>query len=265
MRSSVLPLVVVCGLGGCWLSIDESKIGADAGAIDAGAVDALPDAPTAPPATCAELVAAGEPKTTGIHTVTIDGAKTAVYCDMTDPPKTLVYRASAGVAGDAFTLLVGAPSDPEAEATPTRTGTHYVSRLLQRWNAGVTITEAWTRAYDAKGDVVLELQFDAKGSTPTDFFTKERLRRSPWTDVSGATQFSAAGAVTDKRRFFIHLPFSVCETDDGWLFVGATKDTAVCPYEKPADKIRIFYAPGSTATRWNVTFAEASSFTIFVR
>lgn len=254
LRSSALPLLVAFGLGGCWLAIDESKIPGP---------DAAPPPP--PPATCAELARAGEPKTPGIHTVTIDGAKVPVYCDASDPPMTLVYRASAGVLGDPFTLLTGEPSDPESEAKPTQTTLHYVSRLLPRWNDGVTINEAWTRAYDAKGDVVLELQFDAKGSKPVDFFRKDRLTKSPWTDVTAATFFEAAGSITDKRRFYIHLPFSLCETDDGWLNVAASKQNAVCPYERPSDKIRIFYAPGSTATRWNVTFAEASSFTIFVR
>jgi hypothetical protein len=186
---------------------------------------------------------------------------------MQGPGLTLVYRVSAGVVGEPFDLYTGPPQndDVAAEVTPLATQTHYVSRLLARWNLELPVVEARARVLDAKGAILAELTFDAKDTTPTSFFAKERLLTSPWSDVSGAAYFSASGHADAHRRFFIENVYATCETDSGWLLVHGTASSSACPYEVPFDKVRIFYASGTNARQWASSISEGRSFAIFVR
>jgi hypothetical protein len=244
-----------------------------------------------PPGSCKELLARVPGTASGVNNLTIQGTVLPAYCDMSPSEGggfTLVYRVSAGIAGDPYALFIGgATNDSDTnEVTPLATQKHYVSRLLADWNVAFPAQDIRVRLLDAAGSVLKELAFDGTGSTRESWFSKGKLQNPPWTDVlnlpngGGGTQptvssgpdpglFSPAGHYNPERRnFYIEQPYYQCPSDRGWLLVHGSKATATCPYEDPSTNVRIFYAPGTTAQQWSSGTAatqEAASFAIFAR
>lgn len=275
MRRAIFPAIAAGTLGGCLLTIDESRIGAldasapEAGSADASAIDACATCGERPPSSCREVLAANPSAPSGLHTIAFGGTNLPVHCDMeTDGGGfTLVFRVTSGLAGDPYALYVGPAQNDERpeEATPVATNAHYVSRLLAHWNVDFPVAQARVRLLDGAGARVAEMVFDAKGTTPTSFFAKEHLLESPWSDTKEASFFSIVGDANDQRRFFVHKPYATCETDEGWLIVHGANTFGFCPYETPFDRIRILYARGTIAQRWSALVTEARAFDVLVR
>jgi hypothetical protein len=220
---------------------------------------------------CRELLSRKPGAATGIYSLASGAAQVKTFCDMTTDGGgwTLVYRISAGAPGDPYTIYVGAPMNEEvmAELTPFATKAHYSSRLLSRWNADFAVQTARAHVYGGMGGqaVVRTMVFDAVGSTSGNWFAPARIRQSPWTDVGTAAKFSLDGDGANVRRFLINAAYASCETDSGWFLVRGSSPTAVCPWEAGFDKMRIFYATGTTSQGWNTAHGDGTSFAVFVR
>lgn len=221
------------------------------------------------PGSCKELHASRPEAATGVHDLMSGGTVVPAFCDMeTDGGGfTLVYRVSAGVSGNPDELFSGPEVNDQlaAEATFLPTKVHYVSRLLAHWNLDFVVERARARLVDEAGAILRDLVFDARGSSRTSFFAKDKLLENPWTDLANAFYFSAGGHKEAKRHFFIHKNYSTCDQDEGWLVVHGTFEFPPCDYEKPANLIRIYYAPGMTAQRWVTAMPEARAFSILAR
>ncbi|MBX3226063.1 MAG: hypothetical protein KIT84_29190 [Labilithrix sp.] len=228
-------------------------------------------------ASCKQILAQGN-ATTGPATITFQGSALDVFCDQTarEGGWTMVHRLSAGLTGDPFTFYTSIPLNDTvaAELTPKKSGVHYTSRILSQLNQQFAVTEAMLRVYDAAGNPVKEIVFDATGATFTTFMTPARIKASSYSDLNGAVQFVDFGVGGDQnlqRRFLVHKKYEIppgCPADTGWLMVHGTIPDAPCKteYEAPLDRIRILYAPGTTAKKWSDGgYGEASSFVVFVR
>lgn len=223
------------------------------------------------PSSCKELLARAPTTPTGVSNLTIGGKVVPAFCDMTTDGGgyTLVFRLSQGQPGDPYALLTGAPVNDEVpeDVTPQVRPKHYVSRALAGWNKDFPVEKAIVRLVRNDGYVLREIEFDAKGSTNQSWFAKNKVLKSPWTDLGGSDEglFTPTGHADEQRRFFVNRPYNTCDTDEGWLVVHGSKAGAICAYENPAENIRIYYAPGATAHRWSSGVPEAASFAVFAR
>ena len=107
------------------------------------------------------------------------------------------------------------------------------------------------------GQEVIRLVFDSINSTKTDWFTKDSLTSSPYSDIissthnffsiSGDEQFQAESNID--RNFFINKNYGGCPSDSGWLVVISGKDD-FCEWAQ-GEFISIKYARRTTVTNWN--------------
>ena len=104
---------------------------------------------------------------------------------------------------------------------------------------------------------MVRLVFNGNGSNKTSWFTKERLKSSPYTDIINKTQnfFSIRGdqqflsSFNLDRNFFINNEAYIgCLRDPGWLVV-ISGNTDVCVWGK-GNYIRIKYAMRTTVGVW---------------
>lgn len=242
--------------------------------VKCAATEACKGSKCGPPGSCKDLLAKVPATKTGVSNLTIAGSVLPAYCDMDTEGGgfTMVYRVSGGVPGDPYGMFegTGLNDDVTAEVTPKQTTKHYVSRVLGAWNQGFNVTDVRVRLLNAAGQVLKELKFDASGSSRESWYSKTRLKFSPWTDVaaSAATNvFTPGGHEAEKRAWFITKPYpnTGCPDDEGWLVVHGTLANPACAYEQPMPNIKIFYASGTTAQKWSTGIPEAASFAIFAR
>lgn len=99
---------------------------------------------------------------------------------------------------------------------------------------------------------VIQLKFNGKESTNTNWYTMSRLVESPWTDISTEPKnlFSIKGTCHPKqcRSFIINRNYGGCDKDAGWL----TMTTNTCAWEKRFPFASIIYSNVGTNTNWNI-------------
>ena len=104
---------------------------------------------------------------------------------------------------------------------------------------------------------MIRFVFDSTHSTKTDWFSKDSLTSSPYTDIISTSQnfFSIRGHQEFQsqsnldRNFFINNSYNWCLLDFGWLVVISGKDD-VCKWAQ-GEFISIKYARRTTMTNWN--------------
>ena len=105
---------------------------------------------------------------------------------------------------------------------------------------------------------MVRLLFNGNDSNKTNWFTKERLKSSPYTDITNKTQnfFSILGDQEFRsfynidRNFFINELYNGCLNDPGWLVV-ISGNTDFCLWGR-LYYIRIKYAMRTTVGIWNL-------------
>ncbi|XP_035700082.1 uncharacterized protein LOC118432567 [Branchiostoma floridae] len=142
----------------------------------------------------------------------------------------MVFKIVAGVPGSSYALWRsrGGYND---QVHPSLTGhSHYRSPDLDRWSSlHVTkVKVSLVTQHQHTRDII----FNAHGSNRDNWFSKDRLISSPWTDLKTAPAnfFSIQGDDRHGRRFFINRSYGGCAHDWGWLIV--LDPGAECPWEK---------------------------------
>ena len=98
------------------------------------------------------------------------------------------------------------------------------------------------------GSELFSIMFDASSSNNQNWFTKDRVISSPWTDLKSnlPQYFSITGA--NGRRFYISGPHFSCDWDHGWLSITQHH----CAFEKSLPITSFIYSSLQTNTNWNV-------------
>ncbi|CAG2208059.1 SULT1 [Mytilus edulis] len=137
---------------------------------------------------------------------------------------------------------------------------HFKSEIVNKWNS-VGIVQV-RLAIHKNGTEVAFFLFDGKESNKTDWFLKERLQNSSYTDLQNSTSniptnvfsiYGLQGFLNIYRSFYINSVWGGCASDAGWLMVYDTHNVAGCPWEGYylSDKPAILYSPISTRVRFS--------------
>ncbi|GFN98865.1 hypothetical protein PoB_002537100 [Plakobranchus ocellatus] len=120
-----------------------------------------------------------------------------------------------------------------------------------------------------KGQLVKNIVFNGRSSTPTTWFEANRVVVSSWSDLKTQSHnfFSMEGDPRPqyKRRFFINHKYNTCQGDLGWFFVGESNGNG-CPMEKSLAKPIFQYVTSSTmAILASDNVARADAMGIFIK
>ncbi|XP_052075432.1 uncharacterized protein LOC127712867 [Mytilus californianus] len=99
-----------------------------------------------------------------------------------------------------------------------------------------------------KGTLDVEIYFDGRGSTSSDWFTKERLRSSSFNDLNQMSTFKFFSVDGFQgRHFYISHIHGSCPKDKGWIVVidKADGSSRFCKYDRipGKDYPYILYGP----------------------
>lgn len=114
---------------------------------------------------------------------------------------------------------------------------------------------------------VAYLEFDAAGTSKTDFFALANLTSSSWTDTGVPNNFfSIEGSATNDRHWYVNRNWGGCGSDAGWMVVldGRASPSYACSWENdetgPGSANRGFlYSAGSAVenfTTGNIGVAD---------
>eukprot|EP00117_Sycon_ciliatum_P040336 scpid66608/ scgid29658/ len=156
----------------------------------------------------------------------------------------------------------------------------YKNRLVRHW----TSENDWTEAKVAlikNGLIAQYLDFNITGSSALDtqWFTKSKLLRSSWTDLSANTFTFFFDITAFRNRFGIHRTFyisgenaALCgphNAEQGWMV--AIGEDFECAWERPVDTqgLRWIYSTGQTKARFSdeigTTVDVADSMVVLLR
>eukprot|EP00058_Branchiostoma_floridae_P004971 XP_002590459.1 hypothetical protein BRAFLDRAFT_86325 [Branchiostoma floridae] len=169
-----------------------------------------------------------------------------------------VFRILPGVGGEKARDVWTAGFSKDFGSDPLLfPAAHFKSPLVEEWETlGVQLVKVSLYSY-RQGTEVRELIFDGKGSDKMNWFSKERLISSPWTDLKTETTniFSIPGEVRNPkaprsfRSFYINRNYRGCPKDEGWLVVG--EGGTVCNWEKrDPRRPHILFSRKSTHVNW---------------
>ena len=117
--------------------------------------------------------------------------------------------------------------------------------------------------------VVKHIIFNGIGSTSTNWFEKNRVIVSSWSDLKSLSHnyFSIKGDSRSHltRRFLVNHYYRNCDTDKGW-FLASDIAPGHCPWEKKLVLPVFLYASDNTVSVWKSNaVARADSFGIFLK
>ncbi|XP_035676419.1 uncharacterized protein LOC118415740 [Branchiostoma floridae] len=142
----------------------------------------------------------------------------------------MVFKIVAGAPGSSYGIWKSRGGHGD-QVHPSLTGhSHYRSPDLDRWSS-LHVTKVKVTLV-VQHQHTRDIIFNAHGCDMDNWFTKDRLLSSPWTDLKTAPTnfFSIRGDNQYNRRFFIHRSYGGCANDRGWLIV--LDPGAECPWEK---------------------------------
>ncbi|CAI9742324.1 Hypothetical predicted protein [Octopus vulgaris] len=110
---------------------------------------------------------------------------------------------------------------------------------------------------------VVNMVFDGRNTSIESWFSREKLKSSPWSDVFSASVnlFSMEG-FHGRRRFYMSSLHNECGGDSGWFMV---VQSSYCPFEEILPAPVIFYSPENLQVIWNDNSETADSMAIFIR
>ncbi|KAJ7333198.1 Saccharopine dehydrogenase [Desmophyllum pertusum] len=141
----------------------------------------------------------------------------------------MLFKVVSGVSADIYQLWSSSDTlnEDKTEALNVNSSfrRHYKNRLVPNWKTA-SPKEARVALYKDDNEL-LSMVFNASNSDNENWFSKNRMIFSPWTDLKDeyAFYFSIIGRY--RRFFYISKPDATCSGDDGWLmstYVG-------CAYE----------------------------------
>ncbi|XP_076106139.1 uncharacterized protein LOC143074675 isoform X2 [Mytilus galloprovincialis] len=128
------------------------------------------------------------------------------------------------------------------------TNRHLRSTMIDSWN-GSLIDQVKVELIRNE-QLAVEMFFDGRGSTSSNWFTKNRLRYNSFNDLTRMSSFnffSMNGDQTVDRHFFINRNYGGCANNRGWMVVIDTADAdhRPCKYDKlpGKDYPYILYGP----------------------
>ncbi|KAL9952132.1 hypothetical protein ACROYT_G039342, partial [Oculina patagonica] len=180
---------------------------------------------------CKDLLDNGQ-TTDGVYWIFLGDRREAfpVYCDMAGGGWTLVFKAVSGAdkrAYDAFNSGdTYAEDEMDALDVTNQYPNDYKNRIVLKWG-DFRPSEARVVLYK-DGSSVKELKFNAQGSDKLNWFSKDKLTESPWSDIN--TESPNAFSIEGKtgRNFFINRNYGGCEEDAGWMGITGP----ACDWEK---------------------------------
>ncbi|KAL9952124.1 hypothetical protein ACROYT_G039333 [Oculina patagonica] len=126
----------------------------------------------------------------GVYWIHLQGSQDSfpVYCDMASGGWTLVFKVVSGVDRKVWDLYNSNQASAElvtaALDVTNRHKDHYKNRVVMNWQ---TFNPSQAKVILYEGAVAKKkLVFDASGTNKLNWFSVDKLKNSPWTDVEGA-------------------------------------------------------------------------------
>eukprot|EP00058_Branchiostoma_floridae_P021196 XP_002606686.1 hypothetical protein BRAFLDRAFT_72547 [Branchiostoma floridae] len=175
----------------------------------------------------------------------------------------LVFKIQAKAGPDIYPLWSSASVPANQPDDPSLSTGHYISRDVGMWES-LDIKKVKVSLYTFSPNMeTRDLIFNGTGSNKDNWFSKDRLISSPWTDLKTepTNYFSIAGYERRDssesylfRRFHINRSYAGCAADLGWLVV-LDGNSNVCPWERGTGNPRIMFSKLPT----NVNFQQDPS------
>ncbi|XP_076463578.1 uncharacterized protein LOC143295821 [Babylonia areolata] len=132
---------------------------------------------------------------------------------------------------------------------------HYRSKVLDLWDR-LRVEKARVAVYVNRSEVAF-FEFNAVGSDYINWFQKERLASSSYTDLfTEPKNFCSVKAYNIYRRFYVSRNHGGCAVDRGWLIVWDTADTCRPVWGADPPYPVIGYMHGNTNQLWTSQYVR---------
>lgn len=120
-----------------------------------------------------------------------------------------------------------------------------------------------------QGKMVGFVEFDGRDSSSFNWFHKDRILNSSWTDMHKSQTYNVLSIDQEskyERHFFINKHYNGCPNDSGWLVVKDGNLTNPCDWEKQTSYPQFLYGQHGQVTKWNdMEYGKADVLNIYVQ
>ncbi|XP_070568449.1 uncharacterized protein [Ptychodera flava] len=171
----------------------------------------------------------------------------------------MVFKAVSGSGGNVLDLWNSDGGRNEDNRVVKNINTqfrdHYKNSKIDDWSS-LGVKEVKVAVYDQCKEV-MNMVFNGEGSDKNNWFSKDRLTSTSYTDLdtnSATNYFSIEGDDGISRHFFVNANYGGCGNDAGWLVVVDTENVA-CDWSEM--ETRPYFLCGSAGQK--VTYQSGAS------
>ncbi|KAL5009144.1 hypothetical protein ScPMuIL_014725 [Solemya velum] len=180
----------------------------------------------------------------------------------------LVFRAAAGNGESVYdtwintTTQTGHAGACQILQPQPRCSGHYKNQIVDRWNSA-NITQVKLELHSA-GRRVAYVIFDGTGSDYSNWFSKDRILESSWSDLTTSFDYSCfAMEGYGARNLLIIKGYGDCTTDIAWMSVVAYR--GYCSWDFHSSYPAFVFSKGTTASLIETNHGLADILAVFVK
>ena len=188
--------------------------------------------------------------------------------EMSDGDWNMVFRATSGNGRDVYKAWVfGTGTSVSKPNNMDRScGLHYRNPLIDSW--GSACIRKVKLAFFEHGKEVAYVSFDGRNSDNNNWFSKERVLFSSWSDLQPNRDFNFFSIEGDQhygRTFFINFNYGGCDNDRGHVATCDTTSKKCCKWDQHPVYPQFLYSKINHADHWNMNrFGRADYMAVYI-
>jgi len=134
--------------------------------------------------------------------------------------------------------------------------TYLKAEIIDYWSSMTSKNKIRLEMYSSSGTFLKYIEYNADGSTATDWFASGRFESSSYSDLHSGVTHNYWSMGSSGRTFYISHNHGGCTSDSGWIEISSTVNSGCTAWDHTGTVPMFLYASGSNYINWSQSRAH---------